>query len=72
MAVYTPQHRKVKRGVFNYERERDGPRRPRNVLIFDRCFQVVFLVYAILGVLWVDEAETCQETAPHLYSSTIR
>ena len=27
MAVYTPQHRKIKRGMFDYERERDGPRR---------------------------------------------
>ncbi|GMH66863.1 hypothetical protein TrLO_g12769 [Triparma laevis f. longispina] len=71
VAVYTPQHRKIKKYVFRYDRERDGPRRPRKVLIFDRAYQVCFLLYAILGIVWVRDCETCQDTAPQLYKSAL-
>ncbi|GMH95891.1 hypothetical protein TrST_g3404 [Triparma strigata] len=71
VAVYTPQHRKIKKFGFGYDRERDGPRRPRNVLLFDRAYQVCFLLYSILGIVWVQNSETCHETAPQLYKSTL-
>jgi len=37
---YTPNHRYMKKNFFDYQRDRDGANRPRNVLIADRVFQV--------------------------------
>jgi hypothetical protein len=67
MFVYSLHHRHVKKLLFSYDRERDGPRRPPNVLAYDRCYQVLFLSYAVTGVCFVSSAETCPETAPSLF-----
>eukprot|EP00566_Odontella_aurita_P019323 CAMPEP_0113563380 /NCGR_PEP_ID=MMETSP0015_2-20120614/21043_1 /TAXON_ID=2838 /ORGANISM="Odontella" /LENGTH=306 /DNA_ID=CAMNT_0000465367 /DNA_START=381 /DNA_END=1298 /DNA_ORIENTATION=- /assembly_acc=CAM_ASM_000160 len=39
--VYTPQHRRLKRYIFRYNRERDGPVRPRGVRLFDQLYHTL-------------------------------
>ena len=57
----------VKRVLFHYNRERDGPHRPRSVILFDHGYQLFFIVYVIMGVTWTGSAETCAGTAPSMY-----
>jgi hypothetical protein len=65
--LYSPHHTSAKRIFFGYDRERDGPFRPRKVVLFDRCYQICFCVYTVLGFSWVSNVETCDETSPHLF-----
>uniref|UniRef100_A0A6U5EXE5 RING-type domain-containing protein n=1 Tax=Corethron hystrix TaxID=216773 RepID=A0A6U5EXE5_9STRA len=67
--IYSPCHRKIKRTIFGYVRERDGPIRPRAVRYFDLLFQIVAIVWIYLGVYWTSNTVTCQVTAPYLYMS---
>jgi len=69
--LYSPHHKSAKKLIFGYDRLRDGPRRPRAVVIFDRTYQLFFIIYVFLGVHWTTSCKTCQETAPSIYLSAL-
>jgi len=58
--VYSLHHRTIKKLLFSYDRDRDGPRRPSTVQLYDRIYQLVSLCYAITGICWVADSDTCQ------------
>jgi hypothetical protein len=74
--LYTPNHRTIKRLLFNYSRERDGAIRPRSVRIYDQFFHMICLMYIYLDMVLVqscredivNNVSTCTTTCPDLYS----
>eukprot|EP00816_Leptocylindrus_hargravesii_P005675 CAMPEP_0196803196 /NCGR_PEP_ID=MMETSP1362-20130617/2584_1 /TAXON_ID=163516 /ORGANISM="Leptocylindrus danicus, Strain CCMP1856" /LENGTH=396 /DNA_ID=CAMNT_0042174647 /DNA_START=537 /DNA_END=1727 /DNA_ORIENTATION=- len=69
IASYMPFHKAMKRWLFGYSRERDGAARPLPVRMYDELFHACCLTWVWLGVAWISDCETCQETAPHLYGA---
>lgn len=69
IASYMPFHKAMKRCLFGYSRERDGASRPLPVRMYDELFHACCLTWVWLGVAWISDSETCQETAPHLYGA---
>jgi len=70
MFAYTPHHRTVKRYLFGYWRERDGPVRPWKVRVYDQAYHAACLLWMYAGISWTTHAETCSLTSPNLYKST--
>ena len=71
ISLYMPFHKMCKRIFFDYSRERDGPGpRPVRVRIYDEFFQGCLLTWLWLGVAFVTNCQTCQDTAPHLFYSS--
>jgi hypothetical protein len=70
MFAYTPHHRTVKRYLFGYWRERDGPARPWKVRVYDQAYHAACLLWMYAGISWTTHAETCSVTSPNLYKST--
>lgn len=74
--LYAPNHRTVKRLLFNYSRERDGAIRPRSVRIYDQFFHMICLMYIYLDMVLVqscredivNNVSTCTTTCGDLYS----
>eukprot|EP00557_Chaetoceros_sp_GSL56_P005343 CAMPEP_0176488498 /NCGR_PEP_ID=MMETSP0200_2-20121128/6743_1 /TAXON_ID=947934 /ORGANISM="Chaetoceros sp., Strain GSL56" /LENGTH=536 /DNA_ID=CAMNT_0017885489 /DNA_START=229 /DNA_END=1836 /DNA_ORIENTATION=- len=74
--LYAPNHKTIKRVLFNYSRERDGMIRPRAVRIYDQFFHMICLMYIYLDMVLVqscredivNNASTCSTTCPDLYS----
>ena len=74
--IYTPNHKAIKRYLFNYSRERDGMIRPRSVRIYDQCFHTICLLYIYLDMVLiqscredlVNDVSTCTTTCPDLYA----
>ena len=58
LALYIPNHKIVKRWLFNYSRERDGLVRPRRVRIYDQCFHMLCLTYLYMDMVLI---ETCKD-----------
>ena len=48
---------------------RENPERPLRVKIYQAIYFVVQIVWNIIGLVWIFDAKTCQETAPDIYSS---
>jgi hypothetical protein len=79
--VYTPNHKAVKRYLFNYSRERDGIIRPRSVRMYDQSFHMICLLYIYLDMMLIQSCQedvdinhvsTCTTTCPELYEWFIR
>lgn len=77
--VYLPNHKRIKRWLFNYNRERDLTR-PRALRIYDQCFHMLVLAYVYLDMILVQSCKedldpggsgesTCMMTCPELYES---
>ena len=58
---YTPNHRYFKKRFLDYSRERDGGNRPWSVLVADRVFQFMFLMYICMGFTLVSVSEGCDD-----------
>ena len=58
LALYIPNHKIIKRWLFNYSRERDGLVRPRRVRIYDQCFHMLCLTYLYMDMVLI---ETCKD-----------
>lgn len=58
LIAYAPNHTRIRRHVFHYVRERDGPTRPPPVRRFDQFFHTLALLYVYGGITLV---QTCRE-----------
>jgi len=61
LSSYFPQHKRVKTFLFGYNRERDGPVRPRSVRIYDQLFHLLVLNYVYFGMILV---QSCKDDTP--------
>lgn len=57
LSSYFPQHKRVKTFLFGYQRERDGPVRPRSVRIYDQLFHLLVLNYVYFGMILVQSCK---------------
>lgn len=55
--------------VCDYDQERDGAERPTRVKIYQYVYLACHMTWNILGLVWVTGADTCSDTAPHMYMS---
>jgi len=58
---YFSQHKRIKMFLFGYQRDRDGPVRPRGVRIYDQLFHLLVLNYVYFGMLLV---QSCKDDTP--------
>merc|ERR1711939_684596 len=55
--------------VCDYDQERDGAEGPTRVKIYQYVYLACHMTWNILGLVWVTGADTCSDTAPHMYMS---
>jgi len=55
--LYTPNHKAIKRWLFNYDRQRDGMIRPRMVRIYDQLFHLLCFLYVYYGMILVEDCQ---------------
>ncbi|GMH51457.1 hypothetical protein TrRE_jg11136 [Triparma retinervis] len=58
---YTPNHRYFKKRILHYSRERDGANRPVSVLVADRIFQCMFVMYIFMGFGLMSASDGCDD-----------
>ncbi len=62
--LYSTKHNVVRNRLFGYDRARNGPARPRSVIIYDQCFYCICFWYVYYGmtILSVCEDDTTSIT----------